>query len=627
MLDAIRKRSGSIVVKVLLGLLVLSFAAWGVGDYISQGSQQVDVATVGERTISPQDLNVAVQRELVNLRNSTGQAIDLETARSMGLVDGILNSMVQRAIFSEAARELGLVVSDEQIRAAVHATPAFQGDVGGFDRARFEQVLRNAGFSEQEYLALVREDMARTQLLQSLGAGADVPEMLLDAVFAYREERRTADYFFIPDSRFTEVAEPTDAEVRAHYDENTDRYMAPEYRALTVVELAAADLADTVKVTDEELRTAYENREAEFVTLEQRRLEQAIFADAQSARAAREAIQEGRPFAEVAMETTGASADSIELGWVGRQELLAALADPAFSIPVGTVSEPVETALGWHLLYVVEERPGGRKTLDEVREQLHRTLAREKAVDSLYELANDLEDQLGGGATLEEAAAAVDVPALTVDAVDRQGRDRNGEPVSGLPGGEFLQTAFSLEEGTASLLTEAGEDSYFVVRVDSVTPPAPRPLENVRDRVREDILAERRRAAARDAAQQAVAQLDGGADMAEVAADQGASVATSPPFRRSGQAVSGALPRALVGELFDLSIGQAGSGERSDGVVVARLDEVIPAAATEDADEARSAIAQNLTAAMETDIYTQFSEALRREIPVSVNRAAVDRAL
>ena len=634
MLDAIRKRSGSLVVKVLLLFLVLSFGAWGIGDYIQGGTGNHAVATVAERDISQQAYSTELQREMNRLRQMFGTSLNAEMARSIGVHQSVLNRMIRTEIFAAAAQDFGLMVTDEMVLREIQNMDAFRGFSGNFDRDTFQQAINNAGFSEEMFIALMRGNMSRDLLLESFGGGAAVPETLLRSVYGYREETRSADIVVIPDDAFSDVAEPTDTEMSGYHQENSNQFMAPAYRALTYIDLNATDLAKEVAVTDAEVLEAYEAREGEFVIAARRNLVQAIFATADEASAALEMVASGRGFTDVVAELTGASAESLNLGWVHRDDLISGeLADAAFSLANGEISSAIESPLGWHVLQIIGAEDETRQTLNDVSDQLRKDVALEKAIDSLFSLANSLEDEMGGGATLEEASKALDLPLIRINDVDARGLNRAGVAVEGLPSADFLRVAYSTPEGSESPLTESDNDSYFMVRVDSVSEPVLRPLDTVRDSVRMAMLAERREAKSEAAVSLIVGDINSGMSLLDALARMTISsgnasdmtIVPVPSFKRDGSGGPEEMPAALSTILFDKSIGQGGYARTTGGIsgfAVGLINGIVAADFTADAT-GTEAVSNELVGGIRADLMDQLAAALRETYPVSVNESAL----
>ena len=625
MLGAIRKRSGSILVKLLLGLLILSFAAWGISDVFRTRASDTSVARVGEREITPNQLGNDYRRELSRLQTAFGGNLDPQQARAMGLAEMVLGRIVERTLFALGADRLGVAVSDDMVRREIRATPAFHNQFKKFDRLRFQEVLRSNGLSENGFAAMLREDLARAQLAGSVEASAMAPKALVDALYRHRQEKRVAETVLVADDGVAHPGDPDQSALIDFHKENAARFTAPEFRTLTVLGIDAKILAKEVAVSEDALEEAYAERRDEFASPERRTLQQMVLVDEAAARRAHTLLGEGRDFAEVAKEVGGLDAETVELGALTREELLPELAEGAFSAAAGQIVAPVQSPIGWHVMRVAAIEAASQQTFAELRGKLAEEMARDKAIDSLFRLSNQMEDALGGGATLEETASRLNLEVVKFDAIDASGRDAAGQPVS-LPfvGKELLDTAFSTEENAESPLTETGSDAYFVLRVDRVTPPALRPLDEVREAVAEAWRAARRAEASQQAAEALLQRIEGGTELSNAAAEAGFTVTTTAPFSRSSEGASHGLPRGLVTSLFDGWVGKAAAARGAKGHYVARVKEVVAADPYADADGV-AAHRKQIEESMRADMVTQLAAALRERYPVTVNRDALER--
>lgn len=620
----VRRTLARWVVGALFALLIASFALWGIGDIFRGGGQSTTVIEVGDQEIDQVEFSRMFQREMRRVRQAMGGDMSLEEARRLGLVDRIVEQTVTRALFDAQAREMGLVVSDAQVARTIRSQQAFQNAVGDFDRNRFRQALRSSGLSEARFIELVRGDIDRERLARAVTSGIAVPEELAEAVYRYQEERRIAKTARIPFSSVQDVPQPTGSDLRTYYEQNSQAFMAPEYREVSLIRLRPEQLAQEVNVSEEELRQAYEERRDTLGRQEKRSLKQVLVDDRETAERILDQMRQGRTFAAAAEQIAGDA--PIDLGAMTRDEMLPELAEAAFALSEGETSEPVESSLGWHLIRVTEIQPGETPSFEEARETLREDIAMRKAVDRMVSMANDLDDALAGGATLEEAAANLGLTVHDIPAVDRDGRDRQGEPVEALsPKEETLPVIFETAEGQQSLVKETPQGGYFVLRVDGVIPSQLRPFEEVRETVRERWLASRREEQARARAEQIVQGVNqAGRDFDALAREAGLSVSTTDPVTRSAE--GGQVPTALAGALFDLSVGEATVASAQDGVVVAQLVEVREAD-PQDNPEALAQVRRSLRQGLQGDILTQFANALRQQHGVRVNRTQLDNAL
>lgn len=622
MLRTIRASASSWVVKILFLILVASFAVWGIGDIFRGPSRSTAVAEVGGIAIGGEQFLREFRRETGRLQALFGGQFDEEQARRMGLDRRVLEDMITRTLFNVYAGEIGLTVPNDVIVQRIRSDPTFRNDLGVFDRARFNFLLQQNGLTEQDYIALLRRDLAREQLLNAVTGGVTAPETLVTAVHRYRTETRVAETLMIPNESITDIGEPTEDELAAFHKEHEDRYQAPEYRSVTIVELSPAALAQEIKVSEEDLRTAYEERADELAVPERRHVEQIVFPDEAAAKAAADMLRDGVAFAEVARRTTGG--EPVDLGTVERAGMLQELAEGAFATPEGQVSEPVESPLGWHLLHVIEVQDAHAPSFEEVRDRLREDIAMDRAVETVIELANAFEDELAGGATLDEAARTLNLDLTKIDAVSAAGRAPDGSKIPAIADRPvLLSLAFSTPEGETSGLTETADGGYAMLRVDGLTPRMLRPLEEVRSRVVADWQAAQRAEAAREKAEAIAERVRAGEDLAAIAGELGLSVKTSDPFRRDTGDAEANVPADLAADLFQLEEGGVATGEADEGHVVARLIEIRPADADADSPEVAK-LRRDISDAMAGDVLAQFGDALRRKIEVRVNQDAID---
>mgnify|MGYP002632721944 CR=1 FL=1 len=284
MLEAIRNRSSGILIKILLAMLILSFAMWGIADVFSPGGVKSTIATVGDAEVSPDQIRRDFGREVERLSAMLGTRIDTDQARALGVAESVLNRIIDRTLFSLAASDQGIVVSDGLVRQSIRGQSEFQNAGGVFENLRFQQTLQQNGLSEAGYVALTRGDIVRAQFLSMIGASPAAPRRMTEILFAYQNEKRVAEVLAIPYASITVSAEPDDAQLAEFHTANAARFTAPESRKLTYVSLTAGDLAKEIAVSDDEIAAAYAARQDEFVTPESRVLRQIRTSDEEAAK-------------------------------------------------------------------------------------------------------------------------------------------------------------------------------------------------------------------------------------------------------------------------------------------------------------------------------------------------------
>lgn len=625
MLQSIRTKTASWVAKILFAFLVLSFAVWGVEDMFRGGSTSNIVIKVEDIEIPAQQVNERLQSELARLRQRFGQAITTEQARQLGLLDTVIDSMATDAVFLAFARDRGIVVTDAMVRETIASEPAFKGPDGTFNRDQFVAAMRSVGMTEDGYVQTVRRELMRQNVVNATLASASAPDVLVDRLYRYRAEKRVADLLFVANSAMQGVAQPTEAELAEFHKTNERRYLAPEYRSVSFVTLTSQALASEILIPEDDLRREYEARAAGYATPETRDLSQMLFSDEDKAKQAATALAGGQDFATVAQELAGMAPDSLVLSGVSSGDLVGGLGDAVFALPEGGISEPLNSPFGWHIFRVDTIKPATTRSFEEVREQLRAEMARESALDQLFEMANRLEDGLASGATLEETAQTLNAPLRTLENITRAGKAADGAELTDLPAPErFLEAAFETPQGQQSNTIEGQDGSFTVLRVDSVTEPAVKPFESVREQVRKDMLAERRAEAAKQKAETLADRVKGGTAIAEVASSASMSSATTAPFTRDGQGLEN-LPRSLASAAFRLSAGAVQVVGAQDGQYVMVLKEIRPADPAQAEEGTLDQLRQSLSQSIGNDLYASLTAGLRQAYPVEIDRAVIDR--
>lgn len=626
MLESIRKRTASWVVKGLLLLLVLSFAVWGIGD-IFRGGREKTVATVGDIKITSDQLNREFRREMNRVQNIFENVLTSEEARAMGLLDRALDRMIAETAFDLESRDLGMVASDALVAERIKENPAFRDRFGEFDRQIFFQLLMNNNYTEEQFTSLVRHSITRSQLAEAVTHGTIVPERLGTILFQFMKEKRMAEVIQVPASQMRRIAKPSEEALSAYYQEHSRDYMAPEYRGVTAVVLSPEDFLGEIKLSEEEIKEEYEIRLGDLSVPERREIEQILLSDEESAKKAEELLAGGKAFEEVAREIGKVEEDAnLSLGSHARDELIPELAEPAFALEKGKISKPIQSSFGWHILRVKEITQGSTPKLEEVRDQIAEEVARGRAVDSLYAISTQLEDRLAGGATLEEASKELNLPLFQFEKISGDGKTPDGQPAENLPElDNFLSVAFETEGGQESTLIETKENGFFILRVDSVIPTALRPLEEVRDDVIADWQEQERNRMAEALALKMVEDAKQGKSLQRLAANAGLLVKSAGPLTRDAENTEDGITGELLNRLFAVKVGDVVMARSEDGYAVAKVKEIQPADLAKDTEDVENVRAQILQS-MASDVLDQYIAALKKKYPVEIYPSAFESA-
>jgi peptidyl-prolyl cis-trans isomerase D len=321
MLQAIRSKAGSFVVKGLFVLLILTFGIWGIGDIFRNRPTDTVIATVGEQSIRAEDMQEAMRRELERLSARFGAAIDIQQAKKLGVVDNVLDGLIDRSLLDQEAARLRLEVSDEVIRNTTIDNPKFRTPDGQFDRALFNAVLAENHLTEDQFVTMMRQDIPRDDLRQAVMLGATAPQSMVDLLFRYRNEKRVADIVSLPVADAGDVGQPSEAELTAFYNGHQDLFRAPEYRGFALASISPSDIAQGIEIPEARLKEEFDERQDEFQLPEQREVQQILAPSEDKVKEAAAALAAGKDWNEVATQIVGQNPETIELGLLKREEL------------------------------------------------------------------------------------------------------------------------------------------------------------------------------------------------------------------------------------------------------------------------------------------------------------------
>ena len=619
MLHAMRKGASGWLAKGLLLLLVASFGVWGIGGDMLSSSVGSNVIEVGDTSISIGEFQRDYQRNLNILSQRFQTQLTAEQARQFGLAQMTVNQIASRALIEEKTKSLGLTADDIAIREMIRSQANFQNEFKQFDRFRFEQFLRQNGYSEGEYVEIVRHDIAGQQLINSMAIpAAATPKILVDTLYAYQAEKRSANYVEILDSAIEFAATPSDDDLKEYIANNPEPFSAPEYRKLSYLTVSPENFTEEGDISDANLTAEYEGRISEFNVPEQRGVSQMIFENEDQAKTALTKIGGGTTFAEIALSELQLTPEDIDLGLMTQQDLLPELQGPVFDLQKDGISAPIKTVLGWHLVQITEVAAETIKTKEQVREQLKKDIHLRNAFDVMYQEATKLEDEFAGGATLAEGGKAIGVDVITTDWIDIQGLNKQGQPVAELPGGDaFLLEAFAKPKDSEPELSDSQPAGFYAVLVGEITEAAVKPLAEVKDTATKEWQNNWRNQQARKKADDLLVKINGGATLEQVAKQEQTAVKSSAAVLRSGQ--SSELAPSVQAGLFDLQPTAYGVGATAagNGYVIYGVADIIPADAS--ADKAAAAqMATQVGSSIRASILTQYENYLQKEIGISV---------
>jgi peptidyl-prolyl cis-trans isomerase D len=615
---------GRVVTGIILGLIAISFAVWGIGD-VFRGFGRSTVASIGNTEITIEEFRRTYNDRLQQLARQIGRPLTPDQARALGFDRQLLGELLAEAAVDDHARRLRLGLSDEEIAKRIYSDPNFRGITGQFDRARFEQVIRQFGFTEARYVAEQRRVALRRQIVETVSGDIKVPQTVLDLRNRFENEERGIEYVRLAPAQAGDIAAPTPEELSKYFDANKFRYRAPEYRKLAVMVVTPEATARPAEVSDEEAKRHFEQNRSRFVTPERREVQQIVFPTMEEARAAKGRLAAGTTFQALADER-GLKEQDVNLGLVAKSGIIdQAVADAAFALKQGDVSDAVQGRFGAVLVRVARIEPEKAQPFEQLAAGIKKDIATERARADVLQLHDKVEDARAGGLALSEVGKKLEVPVRTVEAVDRSGRDPAGKAIEDLPqASELISNAFASDVGVENdpLEVQGGFIWYDVV---DVTPARERTLDEVRERVEQGWRDEQIAARLKAKADEIVEKMKG-RDLAAVAGEYGLKRETAEKLKRGSP--TPAVPANALAEVFRSARGEAANAEgvRATERLVFRVTDIaVPKLDPE--SEAVKQIATVLRRTMGEDMLAQYISQLEIDLGASVNQSALRTAV
>jgi peptidyl-prolyl cis-trans isomerase D len=629
MLRGIHKASstwlGKGLLALVMGFLIISFAIWGIGD-IFRGVTRDAALTIGGTKITVEQLREYYTNQLRQISRRAGRQIAPDQARALGIDRQLISQLVAETTLDEQAKALGLGVSNAEIASRITADPNFRGLTGQFDRARFEELIREAGFTESRYVEEQRRVMLRRQLAQSLVGEVHVPAIAVAAIDRFQNEQRSIDYVPLGPAQAGDVPVPSADMLAKYFEEHKLLFRAPEYRKVTLLSLSPTDIAKPDTVSDAEAKKYYEQHKAQYGTPEKRELRQIVYPNAEEAKAARERVAKGASFDDL-VKDRGLKASDTDVGMVAKAAVIdPAIADAAFALKPSEISAPVAGRFGTVLLQVGKIEPGTQKSFEDVAAQIKRAIAEANAKTQVGDLRDKIEDERAAGATLVEAGKKFGVKTRIIE-TDRSGRAPDGQPIPGLPQRpDPVASAFATDIGVDNDALQLPNGGYLYYDVTTIMRSRERNLDEVKDQVakrwRDDEIAKRLTAKTDDM----LGKLKVGSALAEVASGAGLKVETAKGLQRGKPA--GFLPAKVIAAVFHTpkdAPGVADGNAETERYVFRVTDVTDPK--PDPASAQYKAVTDSLKNSYSDDITAEYIARLENEFGIEVNQAAINQVI
>jgi peptidyl-prolyl cis-trans isomerase D len=628
MLEGLRVASqnwiGRAIMALVMGVIVISFAIWGVGD-VFRGMTTQRLARVGSGEVSVEAYRNAYQDELRRIQQRMRRAITNEEARQSGLDLQILERLVTEVALDQKARQLGLAASDETTQRLLASEKVFQGPDGKFDAARFKQIANDAGFTERGFVADQKNAYLRKMITDIVVAGVEPPKLMIEAIHHFRNESRTIDYVILPPSLVSATPTPSDEELKKYFDEREQTFRAKEYRKLTTLVVSPSAIGKPESVSPEDVRKLYDEvKSKRYGTPEKREVRQIVFKTDKEAEAALAKLRAGADFDALVAELKLNRKD-VNLGLVEQRDF----GDPkvgaaVFALPQPGLTEPIHTPFGAVVSQVISISPAVySKTFEQAEPELRAEIAAQRATPEVRKLHEAIEDQRASGKTLSEAAKAVGLETKVYDAVDDAGNDRDGKAIANLPAGpDLVKAAFASDVGVDNDTVATRDGGYVWYEVNGIEPARQKTFDEVKPAVADAMRAEAAQKALAAKAGEIVAKLNSGQPIEEVAKELGVQVQRANDVKREARPD---FNNNVIVQFFDVAPRNAGSVVVDNGRLVFFVRDSTTPVFDPNSIESKT-IAQQLKPAFYNDLLEQYVGGLEKALGVDINQRALEAA-
>jgi len=546
MLDFLRQRAGSWMVKALLAAIIVVFIFWGVGTF---RTRKADIlAEVNGKPITLTEFRALYAQRLQQLQALFGSRLDENLLRQIQLPAQVFEDLIKRRLLAEAAEKLGIQVSTKEIQLAIAQMPVFHTQ-GRFDPQRYRLILRNLRLSPADFEEMVRADLLEAKIRHLLTSPIRATENEAKDWYNFENEQLKLAYTKLPVSTCQKNIKLTEEEIKAYYEKNKERYRTPLKLALSYYVLKFDELKKELQIPEEELKSYYEAHKGEFTVPEKRKIRHILIAPKKGeseeelfkrAQEVRQKIKSPQDFAAVARKFSDdphSKDKGGDLGWLTKPELFESLREVTFSAKEGEIIGPLRSPLGYHILLVEKIKPAQQKPFGEVKEQIKKRLLEEKLKHYAWERANKIYDEvilLGGleAWAQKNGVKLHETPLFTPD-----------NPPPGIPK-EVVEAALKLEEGELGPIIETPEGLLLFKLAKREEPRIP-PLEEVKSRVEEDLRREKALKLCAERAKKLLAELKNSPDPQKVVKEKGLPWEETKYFARKETFVAGVPPQVL----------------------------------------------------------------------------------
>lgn len=486
MMDSLRTAANSLVLKIIFGIIIVSFILTGVSGYLIGGSANY-AAKVNDQEISRGQFENAFAGERNRMQQQLGDRFS-ELAANEGYMKNLrqqtLNRLIDEALLDQYARDLGLSISDDQVKKAIFATPAFQND-GKFDNTRYNAIVNQMGMTPDQYAQALRNQLTTQQLINAVVGTDFMLKGEADELATLVSQQRVVREATFDVNALAAKQQASDEEVKSYYEQNKNNFTAPEQFRVSYIKLDAAAMQENA--SDAEIQSYYDQHQDQFTQPQRNRFSVIQTKTEADAKAALDELNKGTDFATVAKEKSTdiiSAKNGGDMGWLEEGTTPDELKNAGLK-EKGQLSGVIKSSVGFLVVRLDDITPATTKPLADVRDDIAAKVKQEKALDGFYALQQKVSDAASNdNESLAGAEQAAGVKAVTTGwfGHDNLPEELNFKPVADAIFNGGLVGENGTPGSNSDIITVDG-DRAFVLRVSEHKPEAIKPLDEVKDQI------------------------------------------------------------------------------------------------------------------------------------------------
>ncbi|MDP2878346.1 MAG: SurA N-terminal domain-containing protein [Sulfuricella sp.] len=621
MLEIIRDRAQGLIAKIIIGLITIPFALWGVDSYIRDGDKADILAEVNGQEITRQEFSRTLKEQQERMRGAMGERFDPAMLDRPEVRQSVLDGLVQQRLLAMEANRVGFNLPDTLLASIIAEIPEFQQD-GKFSQARYESMIRAQDMTPAVFESRLRQNLVIQQLFEGLSHGVAVPRASEEMVARLAEQQREISQAMLTPEQYMIQLKVDPAGIKAYYDKHREEFLVPEQARLDYVVLSADELRQQMVASDEEVKKYYDEHSAQYNEPEQRRASHILIAErTQAERILKEIKQNPAKFEDIAKQHSkdpGSAAKGGDLGFFARGAMVKPFEDAAFGMKGGEISALVQSDFGFHIIKLTAIRQGGARSLDEVRGEIAPELKKHKAVKKFAELAETFSNTVYEQPdSLKPVADALKLKIQSSPWISKKGTDMALLKHPKLLQAVFSEDALKLKRNTEAV--EVAPNTLVAARVAEHKAASYKPFEDLHTELAKRLLHEQGNAMAVKQGKDALASLQKGGAVADL--KWGATILINRENASSmGKDALSQIFRADTGKLPAYT----GIENPKGGYLLIKVSKVVEPGAIDPAK--KKSYASQLRQAFAQEYSSAYLASLKQKADISIKKEKLEKS-